>query len=203
LASIPEDKCARRKERQISPWRACSDFRAAVTESLRVECESLSVDGVLAHTFEDASRNICKPDYELFGASWSATEDQDEDTSPGPNASSARQSTRMVSLHVTLHASLPHASAKKRGLAASASIDFPEDGSPPQLHFRRNGSTAATVVLDGSVAVSLITTPSPKAKRGAARNVSQWIKLSHVEGTCDVYVCADLGWRALLPHLYT
>ena len=43
---------------------------------------------------------------------------------------------------------------------------------------------------------------SPKAERGAAPNVSQWLKLSHAEGTCDVYAFADLGWRALLPHLY-
>jgi hypothetical protein len=107
-------------------------------------------------------------------------------------------------LSITLHASLPHASAKRGGLPASASIEFPEDGSPPQFHFRRNGVTAAFLVLDGeSVTVSLITTPSPKAERGAAPNVSQWLKLSHAEGACDVYAFADLGWRALLPHLYT
>ena len=210
LASIPEDKCtfcvrmkcACQQESPINPWRACSDLKKAVTESLLLECES---GDELAQTFEEASRNICKRPYETFGSSWSATEDQDEETSPGPSASSARsRSTRGPSLRVTLHASLPHASAKKRGLAARASIELPEDGSPPQLHFRRNGSTAATVVLDGeSVAVSLITTPSPKAKRGAARNVSQWIKLSHVERTCDVYAFADLGWQALLPHVYS
>jgi len=219
LASIPEDKCicgvrmkcVCRKESPVSPWRACSDLKAAVTESLqslRVECESLPVDDAVAHTFEDdASRNICnyRYTYESCGSSWSAAEDQNEDTSPGPSASSARpRSTRMPSLRVTLHASLSHAPAKKRGLAARASIELPEDGSPPQLHFRRNGVTAAFLVLDGeSLAVSLITTLSPKAERGAAPNVSQWIKLSHVERTCDVYAYADLGWRTLLPHLYT
>ena len=213
LASIPEDKCtfcvcmkcACQQESPINPWRACSDFKKAVTESLLLECESLPDGDELAQTFEEASRNICKRPYETFGSSWSATEDQDEETSPGPSASSARsRSTRGPSLRVTLHASLPHASAKKRGLAARASIELPEDGSPPQLHFRRNGVTAAFLVLDGeSLAVSLITTLSPKAERGAAPNVSQWIKLSHVERTCDVYAYADLGWRTLLPHLYT
>ena len=82
-----------------------------------------------------------------------------------------------------------------------ASIELPEDGSAPQLHF---GVTAAFLVLDGeSVTASMITTPSPKAERGAAPNVSQWLKLSHGEGTCDVYACADLGWQALLPHVYS
>ena len=80
-----------------------------------------------------------------------------------------------------------------------ASIELPEDGSAPQLHF---GVTAAFLVLDGeSVTASLITTPSPKAHRGVAPNASQWLKLSSAEGTCDVYACADLGWRALLPRL--
>ena len=214
LASIPEDKCtfcvrmkcACQQESPINPWRACSDFKKAVTESLLLECESLPDGDELAQTFEEASRNICKRPYETFGSSWSATEDQDEETSPGPSASSARsRSTRGPSLRVTLHASLPHASAKKRGLAARASIELPEDGSPPQLHFRRNGVTAAFLVLDGeSVTASLITTPSPKAERGAAvPNVSQWLKLSHAEGTCDVYAFADLGWQALLPHVYS
>jgi hypothetical protein len=206
-------KCACQQESPINPWRACSDLKKAVTESLLLECESLPDDDELAQTFEEASRNICKRvgavyykrPYETFGSSWSATEDQDEETSPGPSASSARsRSTRGPSLRVTLHASLPHASAKKRGLAARASIELPEDGSPPQLHFRRNGVTAAFLVLDGeSVTVSLITTPSPKAERGAAPNVSQWLKLSHAEGTCDVYAFADLGWQALLPHVYS
>ena len=214
LASIPEDKCtfcvcmkcACQQESPINPWRACSDFKKAVTESLLLECESLPDGDELAQTFEEASRNICKRPYETFGSSWSATEDQDEETSPGPSASSARsRSTRGPSLRITLHASLPHASAKKRGLAARASIELPEDGSPPQLHFRRNGVTAAFLVLDGeSVTASLITTPSPKAERGAAvPNVSQWLKLSHAEGTCDVYAFADLGWQALLPHVYS
>ena len=205
-ATVPEDKCLCRKESQVSPWLACSDFRAAVTESLQVECESLPVDDAVAHTFEDdASRNICnyRYTYESCGSSWSAAEDQNEDTSPGPSASSARPRSTCT-LSITLHASLPHASAKRGGLPASASIEFPEDGSPPQFHFRRNGVTAAFLVLDGeSVTVSLITTPSPKAERGAAPNVSQWLKLSHAEGTCDVYAFADLGWQALLPHVYS
>ena len=215
LASIPEDKCtfcvcmkcACQQESPINPWRACSDFKKAVTESLLLECESLPDGDELAQTFEEASRNICKRPYETFGSSWSATEDQDEETSPGPSASSARsRSTRGPSLRVTLHASLPHASAKKRGLAARASIELPEDGSPPQLHFRRGGVTMAFLVLEGdSVTASLITTPSPKAHREVAPNASQWLKLSYADGTCAVYAYADLGWRALLPHsgLYT
>ena len=68
---------------------------------------------------------------------------------------------------------------RRREALWCASIELPEDGSPPQLHF---GVTAAFLVLDGeSVTASMITTPSPKAERGAAPNVSQWIKLSHVE----------------------
>ena len=209
LASIPEDqcirgvrsKCACRKESPTSPpLRTCSDFKAAVAEGLRVECES--VPDALAHTFEDASRNIRKSAYQPRDASQSATKDQADDASPaGPRALGARPRTS-PSLRVTLHASLPHPRANKEGFAARASIELPEDGSPPQLHFRRGGVTVAFLVLDGeSVTASLITTPSPKAHRGVAPNASQWLKLSSAEGTCDVYACADLGWRALLPRL--
>ena len=181
LASIPEDKCicrmkcACRKESPVSPWRACSVFRAAVTESLRVECESLPVDDALAHTFEDASRNIYKHAYELCGSSWSETEDQDEDTSPGPSASSAR-STRTPSMRDTLHASLPHAPAKKRGLVVrkhrasrgrlAAAIALRRHGSVPRARWGkrhsvddhdpkpqgRAGSCAQRVAVDQAVA---------------------------------------------------
>ena len=207
LPSIPEDqcirgvrsKCACREESPTSPsLRTISDFKAAVAEGLRVECESVP---------DDASRNIRKSAYQPRDASRSATKDQAEDASlAGPRALGARPRTCRISpsLRVTLHASLPRARANKEGFEARASIELPEDGSPAQLHFRRGGVTVAFLVLDGaSVTASLITTASPKAHRGVAPNASQLLKLSYAEGTCDVYACADLGWGALLPRLYT
>jgi hypothetical protein len=190
---------ARGSSAQSSSWPETAAL-ATIPEDQCVRSDAL------AHSFEDASRDIRKSAYQPRDASRSATKDQAENAQ-GPRALGARPRTMpMPSLRVTLHASLPHARANKKGLEARASIELPEDGSPPQLHFRRGGVTMAFLVLEGdSVTASLITTPSPKAHREVAPNASQWLKLSYADGTCAVYAYADLGWRALLPHsgLYT
>jgi hypothetical protein len=36
---------------------------------------------------------------------------------------------------------------------------------------------------------------------GIPRNASEWIKVS-CKGGGDMYACAALGWRALMPFLY-
>jgi hypothetical protein len=174
----------------------CSDFKAAESAGLCSECGSQLCDA--------PSR---LPDHPCDG-SWSATEDADP---PGqalrldpPQACRSPSSKKPsplrpgASVRITLH----NAPADK-GLAAVASVEHPEDGSPCRLRICRGAATLALFVLDGkSISISLVSAPSFRTTHpGIPRNASGWIKVS-CEGGGDMYACAALGWRALMPFLY-
>jgi hypothetical protein len=82
-------------------------------------------------------------------------------------------------------------------------MEYPEDGSPCRLRICRGAATLALFELDGkSISISLVSAPSLTTTfPGILRNASEWIKVS-CEGGGDIYACAALGWRALMPFLY-
>ncbi len=96
-----------------------------------------------------------------------------------------------------------HNAPEDKGLAGVASVEYPEEGSPYRLRICRGEATLALFVLDGkSISISLVSAPSLKTTHpGIPRNASEWIKVS-CEGGGDIYACAALGWRALMPFLY-
>jgi len=162
---------------------SCSDSKASVSaaESGSQLCDDASF-GV-----QPDSR---LPDSSCDGSWLSVTEDEGI-KKPSPLRPGA-------SLRITLH----NAPADK-GLAAVASVEYPKDGSPCRLRICRGEATLALFVLDGkSISISLVSAPSLKTTHpGIPRNASEWIKVS-CKGGGDMYACAALGWRALMPFLY-
>jgi hypothetical protein len=220
----PEAEFAAPSKLKTCPWgQSCSDFKAAVSAGLGAECGVELCDDTLGYSCDGASRSTIpnsgasfagKPANRLpdgpisCDGSWSATEDADP---PGqalrldpPQACRSPSSKKPsplrpgASVRITLH----NAPADK-GLAAVASVEHPEDGSPCRLRICRGAATLALFVLDGkSISISLVSAPSFRTTHpGIPRNASGWIKVS-CEGGGDMYACAALGWRALMPFLY-
>ena len=224
MASIPEyesdDSChcyyapAKLKMSQVGHT---STLLLTCSDCLCSECRSQLCDDTLGYACGGASRNTGgsfagqpasrQPDGPSDG-SWSVTEDADP---PGqalqidpPQACRSPSSKKPsplrpgASVRITLH----NAPADK-GLAAVASVEYPEDGSPCRLRICRGAATLALFVLDGkSISISLVSAPSfTTTHPGIPRNASGWIKVS-CEGGGDMYACAALGWRALMPFLY-
>jgi len=187
---------------------SCSDSKASVSAALRLESGSQLCDDACFGVQPDS----ILPDSPCDdGSWWSVTEDEDRgESTPGQVLFDTPEACRSplsktpsplrpgASVRVTLH----NAPADK-GLAAVASVEYPEDGSPCRLRICRGAATLALFELDGkSISISLVSAPSLTTTfPGILRNASEWIKVS-CEGGGDIYACAALGWRALMPFLY-
>jgi hypothetical protein len=227
MASIPEDadECPAQAHPKVGFSTSSQAFKAAVEESLLVECESPCGDA-LAHCFEEAARNTGRRGSEAGGLFWS--EDPSAAFSERPATRPGRRAVNdgpcrprsVLSMRVTLHNALPDVPGSK-GLTAVVSIERPE-GARPRLRFYQGAKTLASLVLDDkSIKVSLVVGPCAHAQggaqggaRGGARRgargggpgyATEWLKLTCEEGGGfhgDIYAHAAMGWRALLPHLY-